>query len=123
MLFGFLIDFSTNILDPSFLISHFFELNRNVCPWSHIRLTLSRLCVIFLMSRTLSASFPNKTDPFFLSSVLQICPCPLLCALNIHCQLTIHFFCFGLVKKLHILQCLVYPASFSRSLIVILHDC
>lgn len=48
--FGFLVVVSTNLLDFSLLILHFFESN-NMCPWSHIWLTLSRLWFNFSMSK------------------------------------------------------------------------
>jgi hypothetical protein len=67
MLFGVLIVVSTSLPDPSFLISHYFELNISVCPLSHIWLTLSKLCFIFSTSKTFHATtslFPRLILPF-----------------------------------------------------------
>ena len=85
MLLGVLEAVATNFPESSRLILQSFEVNVSTCPWSHIWLTLSRLCLIFSMSRTSFAttsllprvtvpfpstldelSFPKVTVPFFL---------------------------------------------------------
>ena len=67
MLFWVLAVVVTTPSDPSSLISHSFEVNTSMCPWSHIWMTLSRLWFIFSVSITLfsDASFlPKLIVPF-----------------------------------------------------------
>lgn len=66
-LFGILIVVATNLLELLFLSSQFLKLNVRMCPRSHIRLTLRRLCFIPSTSETfyyLFFSFPTLTMPF-----------------------------------------------------------
>ena len=67
MLFGFLEVVATNFPDSSLCILQSFEVNVSMCPWSHIWLTLSRLCFMFSVSKTLFVAmslFPRMIVPF-----------------------------------------------------------
>ena len=106
MLLGVLAAIATSLFDPSFLISQSFELKMSMCPWSHIWLTLSRLCFMFSMSKTFFADaslfpriivpfprildellFPNVIVPSFACKVRKVFLFPVMClehALSMH---------------------------------------
>ena len=67
MLFGVLVVVATSLPNHFLQISHSFELNRSVCPWSHIWLTLNILLFMFSISRQFSSKyylFPILFVPF-----------------------------------------------------------
>ena len=53
-LFGVLIPFDINLPKSYFLISHSQELNMRLYPWSHIWITLRRLCFRYSIHKTFS---------------------------------------------------------------------
>ena len=77
MFWGVLVVVATTLLEFCFTILHPSESNMQVWPWSHIWLTLRRLCVMSFTSRTFSALpflVPILTVPFPIIFALLLFP-------------------------------------------------